>query len=214
MLLNSTQGIPRSQYEKESLLLRHKVEEDFSSLRRDIQELNKNKGSYEEAFRCFERGIQLDPNHPELQHSLGIMFANGQGVLQDYAEAAVWHREAAEQEYAGAQNNLGVLYQTGQGVPQNDSYAALWYRKAADHGNRYAQYNLGLLYHLGQGVPQDHELASVWLRQAAAQGVPLERNSGRTITHNEQIPPQTTWKSRLGQAHPHTRSDNGVRTTG
>src|SRR5208282_501847 len=52
---------------------------------------------YEEAFACFERGIQLDPNHPELQHMLGVMYNHGQGVQQDYVQAAVWFRKAADQ---------------------------------------------------------------------------------------------------------------------
>jgi hypothetical protein len=42
MLLNSTQGIPKSQHEEESSLLRRKIEEESSLLRRDIGELNKN----------------------------------------------------------------------------------------------------------------------------------------------------------------------------
>ena len=43
MLLNSTQGIPRSQHEDESSLLRRKIEEESSSLlRSNIEELNKN----------------------------------------------------------------------------------------------------------------------------------------------------------------------------
>jgi hypothetical protein len=42
MLLNSTQGISRSQHEEESSLLRHKIEEEPSLLRRNIQELNES----------------------------------------------------------------------------------------------------------------------------------------------------------------------------
>jgi len=42
MLLNSTQGIPRSQQQEESSLLRGKIEEEYSLLRREIAELNKN----------------------------------------------------------------------------------------------------------------------------------------------------------------------------
>ena len=42
MLLNSTQGIPRSQHEEESSLLRSKIEEESSLLRSNIEELNKN----------------------------------------------------------------------------------------------------------------------------------------------------------------------------
>jgi uncharacterized Rossmann fold enzyme len=42
LLLNSMQGIARSQHEEESLLLRRKIEEESSLLRRKIEELNKN----------------------------------------------------------------------------------------------------------------------------------------------------------------------------
>jgi uncharacterized Rossmann fold enzyme len=42
MLLNSTQGMSRSQHEEESSRLRRKIEEESSLLRRKIEELNKN----------------------------------------------------------------------------------------------------------------------------------------------------------------------------
>ena len=31
------------------------------------------------------------------QHNLGVLYRNGQGVPQDYAEALKWYRQAAEQ---------------------------------------------------------------------------------------------------------------------
>jgi uncharacterized protein len=34
------------------------------------------------------------------QHDLGVMYANGQGVPQDYATAVSWYRKAAEQGLA------------------------------------------------------------------------------------------------------------------
>ena len=37
------------------------------------------------------------------QYNLGIMYANGEGVPQDDAEAVKWSRLAAEQGYASAQ---------------------------------------------------------------------------------------------------------------
>lgn len=64
------------------------------------------------------------------------MYANGQGVRQDDAQAAQWFRKAAEQEYADAQNNLGVMYEQGQGVLQDLALAQEWYGKACDNGNQ------------------------------------------------------------------------------
>ena len=52
------------------------------------------------------------------QYKLGVMYYDGSGVLQDYAEAVKWYREAAEQGHAIAQNSLGQMYDLGQGVPQ------------------------------------------------------------------------------------------------
>ncbi len=125
---------------------------------------------YEDAFRCFERGIELDPNHPDLQYMLGALYCFGEGVLQDDAQAAAWYRKAALQGDGDAQYSLGVLYHIGEGVPQDDAEAAIWYRRAADQGNRYAQNSLGVLYHNGEGVPQDDAEAAVWIRKAAEQG--------------------------------------------
>ncbi|RME32823.1 MAG: sel1 repeat family protein, partial [Gammaproteobacteria bacterium] len=44
------------------------------------------------------------------------MYGAGEGVRQDFAEAARWHRKAAEQGVAVSQHNLGVAYAEGQGV--------------------------------------------------------------------------------------------------
>jgi TPR repeat protein len=48
----------------------------------------------------------------------------GWGVPQDYAQAAIWYRKAAEQGSAEAQFNLGLLYDNGLGVPLDYSQAA------------------------------------------------------------------------------------------
>ena len=58
------------------------------------------------------------------------MYANGEGVPQDYAEAVKWYRRAAEQGYAAAQYNLGAVYATARGVPQDYAEAVKWYRRA------------------------------------------------------------------------------------
>ena len=77
------------------------------------------------------------------QYNLGIMYYNGQGVPQDYAEAVKWYRLAADQGDAYAQYNLGVMYDNGEGVPQDYKEAVKWYRLAAEQGHAKAQYNLG-----------------------------------------------------------------------
>lgn len=80
----------------------------------------------------------------EAQFHVGVCYENGQGVEQNYGEAAQWYRKAAEQGYAEAQCSLGLFYMNDQGVPQDDRQAALWFRKAAEQGYAEAQFNLGV----------------------------------------------------------------------
>ena len=60
------------------------------------------------------------------QFNLGVMYYNGDGVPQDYSEAAKWYRKAAEQGHAKAQSNLGVMYADGKGVPKDYVKAYMW----------------------------------------------------------------------------------------
>jgi uncharacterized protein len=106
----------------------------------------------------------------EAQYNLGVMYEQGQGVIQDYGEAVKWYRLAAEQGDAGSQNNLGVMYAKGRGVPQNYREAVKWYRLAAEQGYPRAQSNLGSMYRQGQGIKQDFKEALKWYRLAAEQG--------------------------------------------
>ena len=43
------------------------------------------------------------------------MYANGEGVVEDDAEAVRWYRLAADQGVAIAQHNLGLMYGRGCG---------------------------------------------------------------------------------------------------
>jgi TPR repeat protein len=63
---------------------------------------------------------------PSAQAYLGYLYAIGRGVPQDYTQAAIWYRRAAEQGNSGAQYELGLLYDKGQGVPVNVIQAEKW----------------------------------------------------------------------------------------
>ncbi|MBM4393779.1 MAG: sel1 repeat family protein, partial [Deltaproteobacteria bacterium] len=104
------------------------------------------------------------------QYNLGFMYAKGEGVPKDDAEAVKWYRKAADQGLADAQYNLGVMYAVGKGVPKDDAEAVKWYRKAADQGLAGAQYNLGLMYRYGMDVPKDAAEAYAWYNLAAVSG--------------------------------------------
>ena len=113
---------------------------------------------------------KADAGDAEAQKTLGECYSNGQGVKQDYAQAAQWYRKAADQGNAAAQAALGELYEAGQGVQHDDAEAAKWYLRAASQGHAPGQYSLALLYLMGHGVRQDIAEALKWYRQAAEQG--------------------------------------------
>lgn len=96
------------------------------------------------------RSAGVCKRHSYGQRNLGFLYQNGEGVLQDLAEAADWYRKAADQADATAQNNLGLLYLNGRGVTQNDTEALKWFRKAAEQGEVVSQVILGNLYNTGK----------------------------------------------------------------
>ena len=79
------------------------------------------------------------------QFNLGLMYRNGDGVLQNYKTAVKWYTLAAEQGVASAQTNLGVMYYNGQGVLQDNVYAHMWWNIAASNGHKLASKNRGVI---------------------------------------------------------------------
>lgn len=79
-----------------------------------------------------------EQGNPLAQSVLGMMYAVGEGVPQDFRLAACWWTKAANQGVPFAQLNLGVLYAKGQGVPQNYKLAYVWTNLAAAQGNEEA----------------------------------------------------------------------------
>ena len=79
------------------------------------------------------------------QFNLGVMYANGEGVPENDAEAVKWYRKAAEQGNASGQSNLGFMYVTGKGVPENNIRAYVWWSMAKTQGNAGAAVNIDML---------------------------------------------------------------------
>ncbi len=81
------------------------------------------QAGFDEGLAAYDRGDyatalrELQPfavqGHAEAQAILGHMYAKGQGVPQDDAEAEKWLRKAAEQGNAAAQFDLEFMYGEG-----------------------------------------------------------------------------------------------------
>ena len=65
------------------------------------------------------------------------LYAEGDVVTKDYAEAVKWYRKAAEQGNAEAQQLLGKVYEDGaKGILQDLITAHMWYNIAVANGQR------------------------------------------------------------------------------
>lgn len=87
-----------------------------------------SSGKFEEAAALYRRDAELGV--VPAQVTLALLYLEGEGVPQDYAQAAHWFEIAAKRGNAEAQRNLGALYQDGKGVPQSFVEAAKWFRLA------------------------------------------------------------------------------------
>lgn len=148
-----------------------------------------NRGEYSTALKTWQ--AIADQGHPYAQANIGLAYALGQGVSQDFKIAMKWYRMAADQGVATAQHNLGIMYLHGQGMPQQDHTNAIrWFLKAAEHGKTdfghvvlsrrmsederlavaASRFQLGLMHWQGQAVPQDYAEAASWFQKASNQG--------------------------------------------
>ncbi len=71
-----------------------------------------HRGDYATAMREWQPLAKQ--GHAVAQYNLGLLYANGQGVPKDDAQARQWYEKAAVQGHAAAQVNLGGLYDYGR----------------------------------------------------------------------------------------------------
>ncbi|HXZ51592.1 MAG TPA: M48 family metalloprotease [Burkholderiales bacterium] len=111
-------------------------------------------------------------NYAPAQAMLGFLYAHGQGVARDDAEAVRLYRLAADQGDALGRSNLGYMYAHGLGgLARDDAEAVRLYRMAANQDSTEGLTDLGFMYSHGRGglLKDDAEAVRLyWL--AASRG--------------------------------------------
>ena len=107
----------------------------------------------------------LNPKNPFAGTHFGSLF--GTDRTQDYAEAMLWYRKAADLGHVESLTSIGRLHALGRGAPQDYTEAMRWYKKGADLGDPSGMTSLGALYLNGIVVKQDFSIALTWFRKAA-----------------------------------------------
>ena len=72
-------------------------------------------------------------------YNLGLLFAQGDSIRQNYAEAFQCFKSAAEGEHVKSMFMLAEYYRFGIGVKANYKEALAWYEKAAQGGSKRAK---------------------------------------------------------------------------
>jgi TPR repeat protein len=118
------------------------------------------------AIRYFLPAAQAGNSLAEIQ--VGYQYENGEGVSQDYRQAAQWYARAANLGAPTADCNLGFLYEAGAGVAEDWVQASRLYQAGADLNNKRCQFLLGRAYEFGIGVAQNRASAIEWFTRAGA----------------------------------------------
>ena len=108
---------------------------------------------------------------PTAAYEIGMRFAEGKGVPQNFDEAAKWYDRAAQAGIVPAIFRLGTCYEKGLGVKKDPDIARRYYLQASERGNAKAMHNLAVLDADGGGKGANYRSAAQWFRKAADRGV-------------------------------------------
>ena len=131
---------------------------------RKARELD-NEGKYEEAMQMYLK----EKNNPWCQVNIGVLYADGHGVAQDYKKAFEWYKKAADQGDEVAMRNIGQLYWVGNGFPKNCDEAMKWFKLAVEKGDVNAMMGIAACY-TDPDYKIDYDEYRKWLNKAIDTG--------------------------------------------
>jgi len=130
-----------------------------------------SRGVFSEAVTLLVEILDVDPDYAKAAHSLGFLYAKGQGVEQDLGKAKDLYECARRAGCERSTTNLGCMYENGVGVKRDLVKAKELYEEAHNAGNALATNNLGYMYLMGRGAEQSHETAASFFYLAHRAGV-------------------------------------------
>ena len=83
--------------------------------------------AFQNTFKAAEQG------YVPAEAAIGMMYAIGKGVQQNYAEAAIWWTKAAEAGHVLAATNASMVYRGVPGVKADKVKSEQWAKFAAEH---------------------------------------------------------------------------------
>ncbi|MDH5301960.1 MAG: sel1 repeat family protein [Gammaproteobacteria bacterium] len=109
--------------------------------------------------------------NPEANYHIGLLYARGDHLPQDYLQAKDYFYRAAMMGHPKALYYLGHMYGEGSGVEQNYTEALKWFWLAASHGDKNAKQFLRII--IAKLTPQEY-----------AEAEKAAKEIWKTIPHN------------------------------
>jgi len=103
---------------------------------------------------------------------LATRYLNGDGTLQDYAQAAHWFMRAAQDGDPSAQNVLGQLLYEGLGLEQDVAASLRWLASAAETGNPEYLFDYAVVLETTEGFTDLTRAAALYDQAAQAGHLP------------------------------------------
>lgn len=142
---NNDNMILMNEYEKRTVATDKNISDwdDNYSERNSSQLFDEEHLKNLEAVSTFETNIRrAEQGDSSAQLQVGVFYASGKGVEQNYFEAVKWLRRAAEQGNSEAQYLLSDCYYNGRGTDKNLDEAKKWCTLSANSGNMKARETL------------------------------------------------------------------------
>ena len=108
--------------------------------------------------------------NPVAQYFVGGDYKLGKGVAQDFEQAVMWFKLAAESNHLDALYELGICYNYGIGIKKDMKKANALWKQATSGYHADSAYRLGLNYWEGKGVQKDRQIALLYFSVAEELG--------------------------------------------
>ena len=112
--------------------------------------------------------LAANQGHTEAQRTLGHLYYNGIGVVENLFKAAEYWEKAVESSDADAQFNLGLLYSVGKGRPKDEGKTKQLWEMAVKSGSCEAAFHLGSLLERKACQFHDGDINAFLMYKAAA----------------------------------------------
>ena len=108
------------------------------------------------AAELFEKAFKLNQQNSKSIFNLAVLYAKGDGVVQNVKKSVDLYKRAAALNNADALLNLAVIYDEGIcGAGQDKKEAFEYFKRSADLGNAKGQLIVGIKYEIGDECEKD-----------------------------------------------------------